>query len=78
MAKPSNGLVDLRNGYFRVDHYKNEFACGRVQINGIEGVWGGKARSAKLKGLPKYNSHLHLKETEWRYNHRNLNNYKTL
>ncbi len=27
-------------------------------------------RLAKFKGLPKHTFHLHLKETEWRYNHR--------
>ena len=52
MAKPSNGLVDLRNGYFRVDHYKNEFACGRVQINGIEGVWGARRAPPSSRAFP--------------------------
>jgi len=35
-------------------------------------------RQAKIKGLPKHTFHLHHKETEWRYNHRHLNKYKTL
>jgi len=66
-----NGLVDLGYGHFRVDHSKDEFARGRVHINGIEGFWGmAKVRLAKFKGLPKHTFHLHLKETEWRYNHR--------
>ncbi len=74
-----NGLVDLGYGHFRVDHSKDEFARGRVHINGIEGFWGlAKVRLAKFKGLPKHTFHLHLKETEWRYNHRNLNKYKIL
>ncbi|WP_428545746.1 IS1595 family transposase [Profundibacter sp.] len=74
-----NGLVDLGYGHFRVDHSKDEFARGRVHINGIEGFWGlAKLRLAKFKGLPKHTFHLHLKETEWRYNHRNLNKYKIL
>ncbi len=56
-------------GHFRVDHSKDEFARGRVHINGIEGFWGmGKVRLAKFKGLPRHTFHLHLKETEWRYN----------
>ena len=74
-----DGLVDLGYGHFRVDHSKDEFARGRVHINGIEGFWGmAKVRLAKFKGLPKHTFHLHLKETEWRYNHRNLNTYKIL
>jgi len=74
-----NGLVDLGYGHFRVDHSKDEFVRGRVHINGIEGFWGlAKVRLAKFKGLPKHTFHLHLKETEWRYNHRHLNKYKIL
>ena len=66
-----NGLVDLGYGHFRVDHSKDEFARGRIHINGIEGFWGmAKVRPAKFKGLPKHTFHLHLKETEWRYNYR--------
>ena len=56
-----NGLVDLGYGHFRVDHSKDEFARGRVHINGIEGFWGlAKVRLAKFKGLPKHTFHLHL------------------
>jgi len=74
-----NGLVDLGYGHFRVDHSKDEFARGRVHINGIEGFWGmAKVRLAKFKGLPKHTFHLHLKETEWRYNHRASDKHKLL
>ena len=74
-----NGLVDLGYGHFRVDHSKDEFARGRVHINGIEGFWGmAKVRLAKFKGLPKHTFHLHLKETEWRYNHRASNKTRLL
>ena len=74
-----NGLVGLGYGHYRVDHSKDEFTRGRVHINGIEGFWGlAKVRLAKFKGLPKHTFHLHLKETEWRYNHRHTNKYKTL
>ena len=66
-----NGLVDLGYGHFRVDHSSDEFARGPVHINGIEGFWGmAKVRLAKFKGLPKHTFHLHLKETEWRFNQR--------
>ena len=74
-----NGLVDLGYGHYRVDHSNDEFTRGRVHINGIEGFWGlAKVRLSKFKGLPKHTFHLHLKETEWRYNHRRSNKYKTL
>ena len=74
-----NGLVDLGYGHFRVDHSKDEFARNGVHINGIEGFWGvAKTRLAKFKGLPKSTFHLHLKETEWRYNHRKDDKYKIL
>ena len=74
-----SGLVDLGYGHFRVDHGKDEFVRSSVHINGIEGFWGmAKVRLAKFKGLPKHTFHLHLKETEWRYNHRNDNRYRTL
>ncbi len=74
-----NGLVDLGYGHYRVDHSKDEFARGKVHINGIEGFWGmAKVRMAKFKGLPKHTFHLHLKETEWRYNHRRSNTYNIL
>ena len=50
-----------------------------VHINGIEGFWGlAKVRLTKFKGLPRHTFHLHLKETEWRYNHRRADKYKCL
>ncbi len=75
-----NGLIDL--GYkkhFRVDHGKNEFVSGRSHINGIEGFWGlSKSRLAKFKGLSKSTIYLHLKECEFRYNHRKENLYQLI
>ncbi len=74
-----NGLVDIGYGHYRVDHSRDEFAQGPTHINGIEGFWGlAKVRLAKFKGVPKHTFHLHLKETEWRYNHRLEDKYKTL
>ncbi len=74
-----NGLVDLGYGHLRVDHSKDEFARGRVHINGIEGFWGmAKVRLTKFKGLPKHTFHLHLKQTEWRDNHRASNKTRLL
>ena len=74
-----NGLVDLGYGHYRVDHSRDEFARGVVHINGIEGFWGmAKVRLAKFKGLPKHTFHLHLKETEWRFNNRASNKVRLL
>ena len=67
-----NGLVDM--GYakhLRVDHHSNEFVRGSSHINGIEGFWGfSKSRLARFKGLPKATFYIHLKECEFRFNHR--------
>lgn len=74
-----NGLVDIGYGHFRVDHSKDEFARGHVHINGIEGFWGlAKVRLSKFKGIPKHTFHLHLKETEWRFNNRHSNTTRLL
>ena len=74
-----HGRVDLGYGHVRVDHVRDEFTKGTVHINGIEGFWGlAKVRLTQFKGLPKHTFHLHLKETEWRYNHRRADKYKCL
>ena len=74
-----HGLVDLGYGHVRVDHARDEFTKGTVHINGIEGFWGlAKVWLTKFKGLPRHTFHLHLKETEWRYNHRRADKYKCL
>lgn len=75
-----DGLVDL--GYaqhYRVYHGRNEFACGENHINGIESFWSyAKRRLAKFNGLHKHTFYLHLKETEFRFNHRCDNIYLEL
>ena len=67
-----NGLVDL--GYkkhFRVNHGIDEFANSTSHINGIESFWGyAKTRLYRFRGLSKKTFHLHLKECEFRFNHR--------
>jgi len=67
-----DGLVDM--GYqkhFRVNHGQHEFACGNCHINGIESFWSyAKRRFAKFNGVPRKTFHLHLKECEFRFNHR--------
>ena len=75
------GLVDV--GYrkhHRVLHGANEFARGRgVHINGIESFWGtAKTRLAKRRGIRPERFYLHLKECEFRFNHRHDNLYQLL
>lgn len=75
-----DGLVDV--GYekhFRVQHGKSEFVRGRSHINGIEAFWSfAKVRLHRLKGIHKQTFSLHLKECEWRFNHRRENVYNLL
>lgn len=69
--KAYDGLV--LNGYehYRVFHCENEFARGKSHVNGIENFWSfAKRRLAKFNGCNSGAFVLHLKECEWRYNHR--------
>ncbi|GJM17583.1 MAG: DDE transposase [Thermodesulfobacteriota bacterium] len=72
-----DGLVDIGfNKYFRVHRGDNEFVCGEHHINGIESFWSfAKRRLAKFNGIPEHTFYLHLKETEFRFNHRHDNLY---
>lgn len=77
--KSYDGLV--LNGYkhYRIYHSKNEFARGKNHINGIESFWSyAKRRMSKFNGVPKEKFVLHLKESEWRWNHKHDNIYKVL
>ena len=69
-------LVDL--GYqkhYRVKHGINEFISGKSHINGIESFFAfAKTRLSKFRGLDKNTFYLHLKESEFRFNHRNNRN----
>jgi len=72
--KAYDGL--LLNGYdhYRVFHSKNEFARGKSRVNGIEAFWSFAQRSLnKFNGLSEQTFMLHLKECEWRWNHREEN-----
>lgn len=77
--KSYDGLV--LNGYkhYRIFHSKDEFARGKNHINGIESFWSyTKRRLAKFNGISKDKFLLHLKESEFRFNHKNKNLYKLL
>ena len=75
-----DGLVDIGfDKHFRVNHSAKEFARGEYHINGIESFWSyAKRRLQKFNGVAKHTFYLHLKETEFRFNHRRDNLYLAL
>ena len=75
-----NGLVDVGySKHFRVRHGDNEFANGSRHINGIESFWSyAKRRLVKFNGVSKDTFFLHLKENEFRFNHRSKDLYRVL
>ena len=77
--KAYDGLI--LNGYthHRVFHSHNEFARGKNHVNGIESFWSYRKRIlAKFNGLTNEKFILHLKESEFRFNHRKQDLYKVL
>jgi transposase-like protein len=74
-----DGLVSDGYRHHRVHHYRNEFARGKNHINGIESFWSfAKMRLSKLHGIKRDKFFLHLKECEWRFNHRGQKIYYIL
>lgn len=75
-----DGIVHM--GYqkhYRVQHGQDEFVRGNSHINGIEGFWGlAKTRLVKFKGMSRSTFYLHLKECEFRFNHRDEDLYHLL
>ena len=76
-----DGLVDV--GYAKHSEVLRvadiEFANGTSHINGIESFWSfAKRRLQKFNGVPVATFHLHLKECEWRFNHRHGDLYLEL
>ena len=66
-----DGLI--LNGYdhYRVFHSHDEFVRGKSHVNGIESFWSfAKRRLFKFNGLTDRHFFLHLKECEFRFNHR--------
>lgn len=78
--KSYDGLIDVKNyKHYRVYHSKDEFVRGKSHINGIESFWSFcKRRMRKQNGVRKDKFLVHLKECEWRWNHRNDDIYKIL
>jgi len=75
-----DGLVDVGySKHLRVSHGDNEFANEQSHINGIESFWSfAKRRLQKFNGVPAASFAVHLKECEWRFNHRHDNLYLEL
>lgn len=75
-----HGLVDLGfDKHFRIQHQDSQFAHQGNHINGIESFWSlSKRRLSKFCGVPKKTFYLHLKESEFRFNHRKKDLYKVL
>lgn len=74
-----DGLVLEGYKHYRIHHHQNQFARGRRHINGIESFWSfAKLRLAKLRGVRWEHFYDHLKETEWRFNHRHDNLFSLL
>lgn len=76
-----DGLIDL--GYeehVRINHGDDEFAdSDGTHINGIEAFWGTvKTRLSARYGIRDEYLHLHLKECEFWFNHRDEYLYETL
>ena len=77
--KSDDGLVLDGYKHHRIHHHKNQFARGKNHVNGIESFWSfPKQRLAKLRGIRAPYFFLHLKESEWRWNHRHDNLYLVL
>jgi transposase-like protein len=73
-------LVDMGfDKHLRVNHGNNEFVRGSKHDNGIESFWSyAKHRLAQFHGVRTDKFELHLKETEFGFNHRHDDLYKAL
>ena len=72
--KSYDGLVLGGDKHHRIHHHQNQFARGKNHVNGIESFWSfTKLRLAKLRGIRPQYFFLHLKGSEWRWNHRHDN-----
>ena len=72
--KSYHGLILDGYKHYRIHHHHNEFARGKNHINGIESFWSFcKRRLAKFNGISDAHFLLHLKECEFRFNHRSQN-----
>ena len=76
--KAYDGLILDGFEHYRINH-SAEFARGKNHINGIESFWSFcKRRLTKFNGLRAQDYYLHIKECEFRFNHRNEDIYDIL
>ena len=74
-----DGLILSGYNHKRIHHHENEFARGKNHVNGIESFWSfAKRRISKFNGLRNEKFLLHLKESEYRWNHKEENLYKLM
>jgi len=74
-----DGLILSGYNHKRIHHHENKFTRGKNHVNGIESFWSfAKRRVAKFKGIKNNNFLTHLKESEYRWNHKEENLYKLL
>lgn len=77
--KSYDGPILSGYNHKRIHHHENEFARGKNHVNGIESFWSfAKRRIAKFNELRNSKFFLHLKESEYRRNHKEENMYKLL
>jgi transposase-like protein len=75
--KAYNGLILNGYNHYRIYHSENEFARGKNHVNGIESFWSfTKNRLSKFNGFTNDKFILHLKESEYRFNNRDLTKEK--
>ncbi|NML36473.1 HTH domain-containing protein [Chitinophaga sp. G-6-1-13] len=75
-----NGVVDLgQYRLYRLGSSTTDTVNGGPLMDEVDAFWGlTKHRLAKFKGLNRNTAYLHLKECEYRFNHRNEDLYSVL
>ena len=77
--KAYDGLILNSYDHYRVYHSHNEFSRGKSHINGLESFWSfAKRRLSQFNGVSPKTFYLFIKETEFRFNHRDQNLYQLL
>lgn len=75
-----SGIADFNNvRLYRVNGTMPNLGRGKSQIDEIDLFWGMlKSRVIKFRGLNESTLYLHVKETEFRYNYRDIDLYEML
>jgi transposase len=69
--KAYDSLVIEGYEHYRVHHGANEWVRGACHINGLESFWSfAKRRLAQFNGITTAMFPIHIKECEFRFNHR--------